>query len=137
MTGARWRTRGTAALAVGGTVALGLGVRLLAGGGPDGSGALARHSGTALYASMIYAGVFVLLPAARPWAAAVAAVVFCWSVELFQLTGVPASLSARSVLARLVLGVHFDPADLAWYVVGVVPPAAVHRAVARRAGPGG
>lgn len=58
--------------------------------------------------------------------AGVAAVGFCWLVEFLQLTGVPAALSAHSVLARLALGVTFDPMDLLWYPVGVVPLAAVH-----------
>nr|MDT0661342.1 DUF2809 domain-containing protein [Micromonospora sp. DSM 115978] len=87
----------------------------------DSSGALQQHSGTALYASMVYAGVFVLVPAAPPMVAGVAAVTFCWLVELLQLTGLPAELSEHSLTARLVLGVQFDAADLAWYLVGVLP----------------
>ena len=107
-----------AALAVGAFLAAGLGIRWLAG---SGTGAFAQYSGTALYASMIYAGVFLLVPTVRIWAAGAAAIAFCWIVELFQLTGVPAELSAHSLLARLVLGVKFDPVDLVWYVVGVLP----------------
>lgn len=101
-------------------------------------GAFAQHSGTALYASMIYAGVFLLAPRATPWTAAAAALAFCWLVESLQLTGLPAELSERSVAARLVLGVQFDPLDLAWYAAGVLPLAALHAALAgrsRRPGP--
>ncbi|XVV17016.1 DUF2809 domain-containing protein [Actinoplanes sp. CA-131856] len=131
------RTRVTAAAAVAGFLAVALGIRLLAAGGGvlDSSGALAQYSGTALYASMVYAGVFVLFPAARPTGAGLAAIGFCWAVELFQLTGVPAGLSARSTLARLALGVSFDPQDLIWYVIGVVPLVVIHRPPTRAARP--
>ncbi|MFF5081797.1 DUF2809 domain-containing protein [Actinoplanes sp. NPDC000266] len=128
------RTRVTAAVAAAGFLAVALGIRLLAAGGGvlDSSGALAQYSGTALYASMVYAGVFLLWPTARPAGAGLAAIGFCWAVELFQLTGVPAALSARSTLARLALGVAFDPTDLVWYVIGVVPLVVAHRMVESR-----
>ncbi|SCL72191.1 Protein of unknown function (DUF2809) [Micromonospora peucetia] len=102
-------------------------VRAAAGGG------LEQHSGTALYASMVWAGVLFLRPRLSPPAAGAIAIAFCWAVEMSQLTGIPAALSARSLLARLVLGVQFDPVDLAWYPVGVLPLVAVHRIVATRA----
>ncbi len=97
-------------------------------------GWLEQHSGTALYASMIYAGVLVLWPAMPPARAGVLAVGFCWVVEFLQLTGVPAALSDRSVVARLVLGSQFDWVDVAWYPVGVGPLVALHLLVIRRAG---
>ncbi|MDI1461536.1 DUF2809 domain-containing protein [Catellatospora sp. KI3] len=84
-------------------------------------GPVEQFSGTALYASMVYAGVFLLWPRIRPLVAGAVAVAFCWAVECSQLTGVPAYLSQRSLLARLVLGVQFDPVDLLWYPVGVIP----------------
>ncbi|MFF5232540.1 DUF2809 domain-containing protein [Dactylosporangium sp. NPDC000521] len=95
-------------------------------------GALRQYSGTALYASMIYAGVFVLRPRTTPLVAGAVAIAWCWAVELAQLTGVPAELSARSLLARYALGVKFDPVDLAWYPVGVVPLVLVHLALRRK-----
>jgi hypothetical protein len=122
------RVRLAAIAAVGAVLALALGVRALSGREVvDSSGALAQYSGTALYAAMMYAAIFVLAPRTRPVVAALAAIGFCWVVELFQLTGVPAELSARSLFARLALGVEFDPADLLWYVIGVVPPVAIHQ----------
>ena len=69
---------------------------------------------------------------AGPLVVAVYAAGFCWLVELFQLTGLPAAWSAQSVLARLALGAHFDPADLAWYLAGVLPVAALHHFITRR-----
>jgi hypothetical protein len=96
-------------------------------------GGLEQYSGTALYASMIYAGVFLLWPRMSPLRAGAIAIAFCWSMELFQLTGVPAELSARSTAARLTLGVQFDWADVAWYPVGVIPIFVVHEWLRRRA----
>jgi hypothetical protein len=105
-------------------LAVALGIRA-AHGGLEAGGALAQYSGTALYASMVYAGVVFLWPRLAPPFAGAAAVAFCWLVEFAQLTGVPATLSARSLVARLVLGVHFDWTDVAWYPVGVLPLVAV------------
>lgn len=96
-------------------------------------GAVAQHSGTLLYGALVYAGVLFVAPRLGPvWVGAVATA-FCWLVETAQLTGVPAELSARSLLARLALGVRFDPVDLAWYPVGVLPLVVVHLAVEARA----
>lgn len=99
-------------------------------------GVVQNASGTVLYASMVYAAIVFLVPRVAPWLAGVIAVGFCWIVEISQLTGVPAYLSERSVLARLALGVAFDPQDLLWYPAGVVPLVAahmmIHRALAAR-----
>ncbi|WP_406063736.1 DUF2809 domain-containing protein [Micromonospora sp. NBC_00860] len=95
-------------------------------------GALRQYSGTALYASMVWAMVLFLWPRVAPAPAGVLAIAFCWVVELAQLTGVPADLSARSVAARLALGVQFDPVDLAWYPAGVVPLMVLHHLVRAR-----
>ncbi|GIF45921.1 membrane protein [Asanoa ferruginea] len=118
---------------VAGLLAVALGIRMLASGASvlDSSGALAQYSGTVLYAAMVYAGVFLVAPTARPLVAGGVAIAFCWLVELLQLTGWPAELSERSVLARLALGVEFDASDLFWYVAGVLPLAVVHHALVR------
>jgi len=116
------RRRLAAAVAVLLVLGLAFGIRALS------DGWLEQHSGTALYASMIFAAVFVLWPSVSPVRAGVAAVGFCWAVELFQLTGIPAALSVRSVLARLALGVQFDWVDVLWYPVGVVPLVLIWRA---------
>ncbi|BCY14099.1 DUF2809 domain-containing protein [Actinoplanes sp. L3-i22] len=107
-----------------GCVLLAFGVRLLTGSPLLSSGLVEQASGTALYAAGVFCGVLVLWPRlAVRWVALLAAG-WCWAVEFLQLTGVPAELSARSVVARLVLGVSFDPADLGWYLVGVAVAAA-------------
>lgn len=95
-------------------------------------GALEQISGTALYASMVYAGVVFAWPRMRPWLVGAIAIGFCWAVELSQLTGIPAYLSARSIVARLALGVAYDPADMFWYPAGVLPLVLVHWLLRRR-----
>ncbi|MBM7494492.1 hypothetical protein JOD64_005714 [Micromonospora luteifusca] len=95
-------------------------------------GALRQYSGTALYASMVWTAVLFLWPRMAPLSAGAVATAFCWTVELAQLTGVPAELSARSLAARLALGVQFDPVDLAWYPVGVVPLMVLHHLLRAR-----
>ena len=111
-------------------LALGLGIRAF------GGGAFAQNAGTALYASLIYAGLFVLWPALPPVRAGLIAVGFCWVVEVFQLTGIPATLAEHSLVARLVLGSSYDWVDLAWYPAGVVPLVLIQRAVGRGASAG-
>lgn len=115
-----------AAIAGAAALALAFGIRAVA------DGPLEQHSGTALYASLIYAIVVFLWPRLSPPAAAAAATGFCWAVELAQLTGIPAALSAKSIVARLVLGVAFDPIDLIWYPVGALVFMVLHRLWSRR-----
>jgi hypothetical protein len=124
-----WRVRPLLLAAAATIVAAGLAVRAAA------DGALAQHSGTALYASMVWTGVLFVRPRLAPLAAGAVAIGCCWLVEAAQLTGVPAALSARSTLARLALGAQFDPADLAWYPVGVVPFVGLHLLLRRTQSP--
>lgn len=103
-------------------------IRALAGGD------LEQFSGTALYGSAVYAAVVFGWPRLHPVKAGAVAVGFCWLVEVAQLTGVPAALSQRSIVARLVLGMQFDPVDLAWYPVGIVPLVIAHWLLRREDG---
>lgn len=114
-----------AALTATGVLALAFGIRAVAGG------PLEQHSGTALYACLIYALVVFVRPLIKPVVAATVATGFCWAVELAQLTGIPAALSAKSIVARLVLGVAFDPIDLFWYPVGAALLMVPHMLVRR------
>ncbi|MFI5842874.1 DUF2809 domain-containing protein [Catenuloplanes sp. NPDC051500] len=93
-------------------------------------GAIEQFSGTALYASMVYAAVVFLWPRLSPWSSGAIAVAFCWAVEFSQLTGIPAELSERSLLARLALGVQFDLIDVFVYPAGVVPLVLAHALLA-------
>ncbi|MEU1467358.1 DUF2809 domain-containing protein [Streptomyces sp. NPDC005761] len=117
------RPRGVAAGAAVLTVVAGLGVRTAA------DGAVAKYAGDALYTVLVCALVALCAPRARPLAVAVAGLGLSWAVELFQLTGVPAELSGRSAVARLVLGSTFNAPDLLWYAVGAAAAWAAHRAV--------
>ncbi|MDI6098342.1 DUF2809 domain-containing protein [Actinoplanes sp. NEAU-A12] len=90
-------------------------------------GWLEQSSGTALYASMVYAGVLFLAPRLSPVKAGAITLTWCWGVELGQLTGIPAALSAESLAARMILGAAFDPADLLRYPLGVIPLVVVHQ----------
>jgi hypothetical protein len=113
-------------------LAAGLGVRAVF------DGAFAKYAGVALYAALIYVLVLFVAPRLTTWLAAAVATAFCWLVEFAQLTPYPADLSARSGLARLVLGSTFNAPDLFWYVAGVVATAVVLepvRARLRREGP--
>ncbi|WP_212847081.1 DUF2809 domain-containing protein [Actinoplanes ianthinogenes] len=112
-----------AAAAAAGSVLLAFAIRMVTGSPMLSTGLVEQASGTALYASAVFAGVVFLRPRLPvPYVALIAAG-WCWAVEFLQLTPIPADLSARSVVARLVLGVSFDPADLVWYLAGVVPAA--------------
>jgi hypothetical protein len=118
-------------LAAAGFLGLALGIRAVTGDW-SGHGWLAQYSGTALYASMVYAGVIVVWPRGSAVWAGVIATAFCWTVEAAQLSGIPAQLSARHILLRAALGVHFDWADILWYPVGIVPLVVVDRLVGQR-----
>lgn len=106
-------------LAVPVVLALGLGVRAFTGGD------FAKYAGVALYTTLIYALLSFWL---RPIWAALTATGISWAVEFFQLTGIPADLSAHSVLARLVLGSTFNTPDLFWYAAGAALGVAIVRA---------
>ncbi|KOU01710.1 membrane protein [Streptomyces sp. NRRL F-5755] len=107
------------------TVAAGLGVRAGAartGLGPD----VAKYAGDALYTVLVQTLVVVAAPRVRPPVAAGVALAISWAVEFAQLSDVPAELSRRSVVARLVLGSTFNAPDLFWYAVGAGCAWAVH-----------
>ncbi|NUT21165.1 MAG: DUF2809 domain-containing protein [Hamadaea sp.] len=123
-------TRTRAAVAGVVVLLLGLGVRAFT------AGAFAKYAGVALYAVLVYFLVLVVAPRVRPLTAAVVALGFCWAVEFFQLTPIPAELSDRSTVARLVLGSTFNAPDLLWYAVGIGLAALLHRSVVRRGGGG-
>ncbi|NUO55463.1 MAG: DUF2809 domain-containing protein [Hamadaea sp.] len=106
----------------------GLGVRAFTGG------VFAKYAGVALYAVLVYVLVLVVAPRLRPLPSAAIALAFCWAVEFFQLSPIPAELSERSTLARLILGSTFNAPDLLWYAVGVAVAYVVHAAVTRRGG---
>ncbi|WP_063768372.1 DUF2809 domain-containing protein [Streptomyces griseus] len=90
------------------------------------TGSVAKYGGDALYTLLLVALVVVVAPRVTPRVAAVSALVLSWGVEFLQLSDVPAELSRRSAVARLVLGSTFNPPDLFWYVVGAAVGWLVH-----------
>ncbi|MFD3498082.1 DUF2809 domain-containing protein [Streptomyces sp. NPDC058678] len=105
------------------TAGAGLGLRSVTEGG------VAKYGGDALYTVLIHTLVVLMLPRVAPATAAGSALAVSWVVEFVQLTEVPAELSERSSVARLVLGSTFNPPDLLWYGVGAVAGWLVHTAV--------
>ncbi|MCM2423400.1 DUF2809 domain-containing protein [Streptomyces sp. RKAG293] len=108
------------------TVAVALGIRAGATGATGASGAVGKYAGDALYTVLLHALVVLAAPRVRPPAAAAVALGVSWAVEFSQLSPVPGELSARSTLARLVLGSTFNAPDLFWYAVGAVSGCFVH-----------
>ncbi|MFE4539613.1 DUF2809 domain-containing protein [Streptomyces scopuliridis] len=109
------------------TVGAGLGIRVVGGGGGD----VVKYAGDALYTVLVYTLVVLVAPRVRAPVAGGVALGVSWAVELFQLTGLPAELAARSVVARLVLGSTFNAPDLLWYAVGALGAGLGHVGVAR------
>jgi hypothetical protein len=116
-------------------VMVALGTRLVLAGRLDSSGWWEQDTGTSLYAATAYVVVLFLRPRISPYLAGGIALAFCWLVEAFQLTPVPAALSAHSPVIRLLLGAHFDWNDVAWYPVGIAPLVAVDALLRARSRP--
>ncbi|WP_432840691.1 DUF2809 domain-containing protein [Dactylosporangium sp. CA-092794] len=113
--------RASAVVVAGVSLGVAFGIRAVFGGRLDNTGALQQDSGTALYASAVYAAVVFLRPRIPPLVAGAWALGFCWAVEALQLTSVPRTLSEYSIVLRLMLGRAFDWTDVWWYPVGIVP----------------
>jgi hypothetical protein len=124
------RTRSAAAGAAVLTVGAGLGLRAVA------AGDAAKYGGDALYTVLLLTLVVAIAPRVTPLTAAASALALSWAVEFLQLSSLPADLSRRSALARLVLGSTFDAPDLFWYAVGAAAGLAVHTALRAGRGPG-
>ena len=94
------------------TMASGLAVTWL------GEGPVADLSGDALYAALVYLVLASIAPRARRRVVLVSAIGLCTGLELFQLTGLPATLVDLWSPARFVLGTTFDEVDLLAYAAG-------------------
>ncbi|WP_369960176.1 DUF2809 domain-containing protein [Leifsonia sp. EB34] len=95
--------------------------------------AAGAFAGDALYAALIVLLVAVVVPRASSVVVGAVAFAICAAVEVFQLTGVSAHLSATIPGAELVLGSTFQWPDLVAYAVGAALAAAVDAGVRRRA----
>lgn len=103
------------------TIGAGLAARYLL------AGFWAKYLGVALWATAAYWCVLFVRPSLSVMRAAAVALIVSFSVELFQLSPVPAYLSTKHILFRLVLGTTFSVWDLPAYLVGVGLGAAQHR----------
>lgn len=121
----RWRLTLAAAL----TVPLGLLTRAdLPLPGP-----IAAYGGDALYATLVFFLVALLLPRWPRWRIGLVALGLCYAVELSQLVDAPWLSALRATLpGRLVLGAGFRWDDLACYAAGVALGALVDRALLTR-----
>jgi len=94
---------------------------------------LAKNLGDALYATMVFWGFGFLAPRASTMRVALAAVAFCFAIELSQLYQAPWIDAVRETLpGRLVLGQGFHAFDLVCYVLGVALGVALELALRRR-----
>lgn len=121
------RIRLAAAAAAVLTVAAGLGLRAVT------AGSTGKYGGDALYTVLLVTLVVLVAPRVTPLTAAASALAVSWGIEFLQLSEVPAELSQRSAVARLVLGSTFNAPDLLWYAVGAAAGWLVLTAVRREA----
>lgn len=107
------------------TVAAGLWARTgLAGIAGDAAGGI-------LYAVLLYLLLAFAAPGARWAAVAVAAVVLCSAIELFQLTPWPAQWAGQWPPLRLVFGTTFNPWDFPAYAGGAAAAGLADRLLRR------
>jgi hypothetical protein len=119
--GRRWRLLAIAGL----VIAAGLLTHL------GGSGPIADRAGDALYAVMVYLLVAIAFPRASVIVVGASALAACALIEAFQLTGLPALWAQTFWPVRLVLGVGFDPGDLAAYALGAAAAAVADFVIGR------
>jgi hypothetical protein len=127
--GGRWRV----ALALAGTIGLGLLSRLR----PVGWPLYDKSLGDVLYAVAAYCALALVTPArwwgAGRWKLAGVALAVCEGLEFFQATGIPERY-AHLAAVRWLVGTTFAWHDVACYVAGVAAAFALDRTVPR---PGG
>ncbi len=87
--------------------------------------------GDALYAALIYLLAVLLLPRTSRTTLAALALLFCFGIELLQLTSIPASIARDIPVAALVLGRGFDQRDLLVYAAAVILVMCVDAALSR------
>lgn len=96
------------------------------------SGWIGAAIGDVLYAVLIYVVVCLLLPKISPIPAAVVAVIVCWLIEFFQLTGLPLEWAEQWPPAKYVFGTTFAWTDLLLYLLGVAVAVGVELLLRRR-----
>lgn len=119
------RPRFRYALAIGGTVVLGLLSRRFP--------LLGKYPGDALWALMIFYAAGLILPRARSGTVAALAFGFCLAIEFLKLNQTPWLVSARhSTVGHLVFGHVFSRQNLVAYAAGIFLGVVIELEVARR-----
>ena len=113
--------RPTIALLIVATTALGGASRIW----PIGVELWDKSFGDVAYAIMIAWLVLFVRPSTKPLALGAVAIVICFAIETFQLTGIPARAPR---VVQLVLGRQFAWHDMACYVIGGCLAALILRA---------
>jgi len=98
------------------------------------TGFLAKYLGLGLWAAFVYSLVVLLRPSMRIIHSVALALLVCWSVEFFQLSPVPAYLSSKNIILRLIFGANFSVWDLPTYAAGIGLGAGVHSLIRRLSG---
>lgn len=98
------------------------------------SGWWAKYLGVGLWAGFVYFLVVLVRPSMRIVYLAGLTLFVCWSVEFFQLTEVPAYLSSKHIILRLIFGTTFSAWDLPTYAAGIFLGAGVHGFIRRLTG---
>jgi hypothetical protein len=98
------------------------------------SGFWAKYLGLGLWAGFVYSLVVLVKPSTRIVYSSAVALIVCWSVEFFQLTPVPAYLSSKHIILRLIWGTTFSVWDLPTYAAGIGLGAGVHSLIRRLPG---
>jgi hypothetical protein len=119
-------TRVRLALLLLGTLALGIVTRRV----PLGFSLWDKSAGDVLYAVAVTFGIAFVLPGARSRTVALLALIFCFGIELFQLTGIPVALARTKPWVHWILGSTFAWHDLACYAIGVLVANTLYRASA-------
>jgi hypothetical protein len=117
-------TRARAAIFVAMTIALGIASRRFR----IGFFLWDKSLGDALYTVMIYFFLALWRPTLRPHVLGLAALAISIAVEIFQLTGIPATLPRP---LQIVLGTSFQLHDIACYIVGAGLVATIHYVMER------
>jgi hypothetical protein len=91
-----------------------------------------KSAGDALYAAAVYFAIAFVLPRAAILAVALLALIYCFGIELFQLTGIPVTLAGSRPWVHWFLGSTFAWHDVVCYALGIPAAALIDRAVSRR-----
>jgi hypothetical protein len=90
-----------------------------------------KSLGDALYSLMIYWLLALLLPRLRPVQLALSTTAFCFAIEAFKLSGLPASWS-HSLVSRLVFGTTPSLHNLICYLAGAAAAGVVDSLLRRQ-----